>query len=131
MELDSITSDQIFQFLTRDNEGQKQPTKRFKYTLLKTLFNFIKNSSDPSFVNPCDNTVLKKTFRVAKGRQWLILEKNAVDEIIFRTDSPRDRLMLELMARGGMPIFPTLNGILEKSVIPRPVAGWRISSAKN
>src|SRR6056297_1007950 len=108
MELDSITSDHIFQFLTRDTEGQKQSTKRFKYTLLKTLINFIKNSSDPSFVNPCENAVLKKTFRVAKGRQWLILEKDAVDEIIFRTDNPRDRLMLELMARGGMRIGEVL-----------------------
>jgi integrase len=52
--------------------------------------------------------VLKKPFRVAKGRQWRILEKDAVDEIIFRTDSPRDRLMLELMARGGMRIGEVL-----------------------
>ena len=51
---------------------------------------------------------MKKTFRVAKGRQWTILEKDAVDEIIFRTDNPRDRLMLELMARGGMRIGEVL-----------------------
>ncbi|MGM0788202.1 MAG: tyrosine-type recombinase/integrase [Thermodesulfobacteriota bacterium] len=108
MELASITSDQIFQFLTQDTEGQKQSTKRFKYTLLKTLFNFIKDTSDPSFVNPCDTAVLKKTFRLPKGRQWIILEKDAVDEIIFRTDNPRDRLMLELMARGGMRIGEVL-----------------------
>ena len=42
LELASITSDHIFQFLTQDTEGQKQSTKRFKYTLLKILFNFIK-----------------------------------------------------------------------------------------
>jgi integrase len=108
MELFSITSDPITRFLTRDTEGRKQSTRRFKYTLLKTLFNFIKNSSEPSFVNPCDATVLKKTFRVAEGRQWVILEKDAVDEIIFRTDNPRDRLMLELMARGGMRIGEVL-----------------------
>jgi integrase len=108
MELASISSDHTFQFLTRDTEGQKQSTKRFKYALLKTFFNFIKNTSDPSFVNPCDATVLKKTFRVAKGRQWVILEKDTVDEIIFRTDNPRDRLMLELMARGGMRIGEVL-----------------------
>ena len=51
---------------------------------------------------------MKKTFRLAKGRQWIILEKDAVDEIIFRTDNSRDRLMLELMARGGMLIGEVL-----------------------
>ncbi|MBS3756894.1 MAG: site-specific integrase [Desulfobacterales bacterium] len=94
--------------MTQDTEGQKQTTKRFKYTLLKTLFNFIKDNENPALVNPCDSPVLKKTFRLAKGRQWIILEKDAVDEIIFRTDNPRDRLMLELMARGGMRIGEVL-----------------------
>jgi integrase len=51
---------------------------------------------------------MKKTFRIAKGRQWSILEKDVVDEIIFRTDNPRNRLMLELMARGGMRIGEVL-----------------------
>jgi integrase len=106
--LSSITSDYILQFLIQDTEGQKQSTKRYKYTLLKTLFNFARNTSDPSFVNPCETAVLKKTFRHAKGRQWTILEKDAVDEIIFRSDNPRDRLMLELMARGGMRIGEVL-----------------------
>ncbi|WP_291322189.1 site-specific integrase [Desulfonatronospira sp.] len=32
-----------------------------------------------------------------------------VDEIIFRTDNPRNRLILELMARGGMRIGEVLN----------------------
>jgi integrase/recombinase XerD len=31
-----------------------------------------------------------------------------VDEIIFRTRSPRDRLMLELMARGGLRVGEVL-----------------------
>jgi len=31
-----------------------------------------------------------------------------VDEIIFRTENPRNRLMLELMARGGMQIGEAL-----------------------
>ncbi len=59
-------------------------------------------------MNPCDTAVLKKTFRLAKRCQWIILEKDAVDEIFFRTDNPRDRLMLELMARGGMRIGEVL-----------------------
>ena len=51
---------------------------------------------------------MRKTFRLARGHQWTILEKDVVDEIIFRTDNPRNRLMLELMARGGMRIGEVL-----------------------
>jgi hypothetical protein len=42
---------------------------------------------------------LKKIFRVAKGHQWRILEKDIVDKVVFKMDNPRDRLMLELMDR--------------------------------
>jgi integrase len=52
--------------------------------------------------------VLKKSFRIPKGRTWTILEKDLVDEIIFKTEKPRNRLMLELMARGGMRIGEVL-----------------------
>ena len=42
----------------------------------------------------------------------MILEKDAVDEIIFRTRNQRNRLMMELMARSGLPIsslgFPSV-----------------------
>lgn len=94
--------------MIENSEGQKQTTKRFKYTLLKTFFNFFKNTVDQTFVNPCDSPMLSKTFRLTKGRQWTILEKDVVDEIIFKTDNPRNRLMLELMARGGMRIGEVL-----------------------
>ena len=47
-------------------------------------------------------------FRLPTGRQWTILEKDVVDEIIFRTNNTRNRLMLELMARGGMRIGEVL-----------------------
>ncbi len=59
-------------------------------------------------MNPCDTAALRKTFRSARGQQWIILEKDTVDEIIFKTDNPRNRLMLELMARGGMRIGEVL-----------------------
>ncbi|MFN2343968.1 MAG: tyrosine-type recombinase/integrase [Desulfonatronovibrio sp.] len=48
-------------------------------------------------------------FRQPTGRQWNILEKDVVDEIIFRTNNVRNRLILELMARGGMRIGEVLN----------------------
>ena len=49
-----------------------------------------------------------------------ILEKEIVDEIIFKTDNPRDRLMLELMARGGMRIGEVLK------LTPRDVNGRKL-----
>jgi len=41
--------------------------------------------------------------------QWNIVDKETIDEIIFRTTNARNRLMLELMARGGMRVGEVLN----------------------
>jgi integrase len=53
--------------------------------------------------------------------QWNILEKDTVDEIIFRTAKLRDRLLLELMARGAMRIGEvfklTPNDIAERKLL--------------
>ena len=48
--------------------------------------------------------MLKKLYRPAGLNRWPIIEKEVVDEVIFRTTKPRNRLILELMARGGMRI---------------------------
>jgi len=95
-------------FLTKISEGTKQTTKKLRYTLLSAFFNFIKISIDPDFQNPCDTPALKKLFRAGKPNQLKIIEKDAVDEIIFGTQNPRNRLILELMARGGMRIGEVL-----------------------
>ncbi len=34
--------------------------------------------------NSCDTAMLRKTFRSARGQQWTILEKDTIDEIIFK-----------------------------------------------
>ena len=47
-------------------------------------------------------------FKRPKPPQWTIIEKEVMDEIIFKTDKPRDRIMLELMARAGMRIGEVL-----------------------
>jgi integrase len=95
--------------LNQLTEGTKQTTKRIRYANLKTFFNFVISTFDFKFHNPCDTPVLKKIFREAKLPSWSIIEKDVVDEIIFRTDNPRNRLILELMARGGMRIGEVLN----------------------
>ena len=90
------------------SDGTKQSTKKLRFTLLSAFFNYIKNSVDPDFQNPCDNPGLKNLFRAGKQIQFKILEKDVVDEIIFRTSSTRNRLMLELMARGCMKVGEVL-----------------------
>lgn len=65
-ELDSLTSEEVFTFLTEFTEGTKQSTKRLRYSLLSSFFNSIKNSIDPEFQNPCNTQILRKAFRFAK-----------------------------------------------------------------
>ncbi len=107
-EMSMISSDDIMNFLVSVTEGHKSSTKKLKYSLLKTFCNFFKNSIDQSISNPCDSPILKKTFKAAKSQPWTILDKDVVDEIIFKTGNLRNRLMLELMARGGMRIGEVL-----------------------
>jgi integrase/recombinase XerD len=107
-ELQSLSPDEILSFLTQVTEGNKQLTKHTRYSYLSSFFNFIKTNNDPSLQNPCDSQMMRKLFKITEIPQWKILEKDVVDEIIFRTIKPRNRLILELMARGGMRIGKVL-----------------------
>jgi len=106
--LEDITTERVLSFLNRITEGKKRQTKRTRYSHLLAFFNFIKNHINQDFRNPCDNPMLKKLFRARPSYNWNIIEKETVDEVIFRTSKPRNRLMLELMARGGMRISEVL-----------------------
>jgi len=106
--IEDMTTKRILSFLNRITEGRKQHTKKTRYSHLFAFFNFIKNQIDQDFRNPCDNPMLKKLFRTKPSYRWNIIEKETVDEIIFRTSKPRNRLILELMARGGMRIGEVL-----------------------
>jgi integrase/recombinase XerD len=106
--LEEITTENALSFLNRVTEGKKRQTKRTRYSHLSAFFNFIKNHIDQNFRNPCDTPMLKKLFRARPSYHWNIIEKETVDEVVFRTSKPRNRLMLELMARGGMRINEVL-----------------------
>jgi integrase len=94
--------------LNKITEGRKQQTKRTRYANITSFFNFIKNNVDIEINNPCSNQILKKLFRSPPIIHWDIIEKETIDEIIFRTTKTRNRLILELMARGGMRIGEVL-----------------------
>ena len=106
--LEDMTTDKILPFINRITDGKKPTTKRTRYSHLLSFFNFIKNNINSEFRNPCDTPLLKKLFRARPSHNWIPLEKETIDEIIFRTSKPRNRLMLELMARGGMRISEVL-----------------------
>ncbi len=114
-ELVSITPDEVLSFLTALTDGRKQSIKRSRYAALSAFFSLIQNALDPQLQNPCKTSMLKKLFRPAKAPNWKILEKETVDEVIFRTSKPRNRIILELMARGGMRIGEVL-GLRAKDV---------------
>ena len=106
--LEDITTERVLSFLNRITEGRKKQTKKTRYSHLLAFFNFIKNNIDQDFRNPCDTPMLKKLFRARPSYNWNIIEKETVDEVIFRTYNQRNRLILELMARGGMRISEVL-----------------------
>ena len=133
-ELETITSDEILTFLTQIDGGKKQTTKRVRYSLLKAFFNFVKNTIDPNLQNPCDAPIMRKIFKAPKLVQWTILEKEIVDEIIFRQTNIRNRIMLELMARAGLRVGEVLKlrpkDIEDQKLVTRdPKSGREVESA--
>jgi len=94
-----------------------------RYAHLCSFFNFIRNNIDPNSPNPCDTPMIRKLYRERVALRWEIIEKETVDEIIFRTTNVRNRLILELMARGGMRIGEvlklTLSDIQDRKLILR------------
>lgn len=107
-DLASVSQEEVLNFLLRLTKDNKQATKRNRYTVLSSFYNFSINSSLPALVNPCNASIMKKIFKRPQTSQWRIVDKETVDEIIFRTTDRRNRLILELMARGGMRIGEVL-----------------------
>ena len=107
-DLETINSDEVLSFLRSISSDTKQATKRLRYIILHSFFSFIINTFDDKIQNPCNRPILRKIFRNKKHTPWTILEKETVDEIIFKASNPRNRLLLELMARGGMRIGEVL-----------------------
>lgn len=108
MEMEELTVDTIQEFLESITTGRKPQTREIRYAHLTSFFNFVHNNLIPKFQNPCDSPLLRKLFRPKITTNWNIMEKEAIDEIIFRSNKARNRLILELMARGGMRIGEVL-----------------------
>jgi integrase/recombinase XerD len=107
--LDSLQSDEMYQFLEHFTEGSAKSTRRLRYAQLKAFFNFIIDKCHHDMKNPCNTPLLSKTFRMPRQVPRTILDKETVDEMIYNTKSPRNRLILELQARCGLRIGELLN----------------------
>lgn len=126
--IEGITTDEVMSFLNRITEGTKQQTKRTRYAHLSAFFNFIRNNINHELNNPCDTPMLKKLFKNTGLARWNTIGKDTIDEIIFKAEKIRNRLLLELMARGGMRIGEVLkltpNDVNEKKLtIRNPKSG--------
>ena len=127
-DLTELSSEKILRFFNIVTEGCKPQTKRVRFSHLSSFFNFLKNNRDLNFENPCELPMLRKLFRPTVTVNWTILEKETGDEIIFRTTKIRNRLILKLMARGGMRIGEVLKPIFvdiqdRKLILKAPKSG--------
>ena len=132
--IESISSQDLYQFLLLLTEGRARTTARLRYAQLKSFFNFTIERTGAPMTNPCNDPLLSKTFRAPRMKQREIIGREVVDEIIYRCQKPRDRLILELQARCGMRIGEVL-GLLASDVngrrltIRRPKSGREEESA--
>ncbi len=106
--IDKVTPDETLTFFNRLTMGNRPYTKRIRYSQLFCFFDFIRNNIQPDTINPCDMPMIRKLYRHKVTTKWEVIEKDVVDEVIFRTTKVRDRLILELMARGAMRIGEVL-----------------------
>jgi len=113
--INAITTEEIITFLATITEGRRQNTKRTRYTTLSAYFNLIVNTLQPEIRNPCLSPAVKSLFQKPKTTHWTIYDKDTIDEAIFRTLNIRNRILLELMARGGMRIGEAL-GLKPKDI---------------
>jgi integrase/recombinase XerD len=107
-ELKTISSEEIFQFLELLTEHTSRSTKRHRYSQLKAFFNFIIMNYEQQLRNTVDAPLMRKSFRLPKPKHREIISKELIDEVIFNSRNPRDRLILELQSRCGARIGEVL-----------------------
>ena len=82
-DLASISHEDVLNFLLLLTKNNKQATKRNRYSVLSSFYNFSINTALPALSNPCNTAVIKKIFKRPQAIQWQIIDKETVDEIIF------------------------------------------------
>ena len=131
---DSIGSDEVFQFLERVTGDRSKSTRRLRYAQVKALFNFLIDKCNLNMKNPCNAPLLSKAFKTPKQVARRILDREIVEELIYNTQTLRDRLILELQARCGLRIGEALkikvSDVMDrKLVLNEPKSGKELEVA--
>jgi len=105
----SIKEAEIIEFISHITKNCVLSTKNNRVGALKAFYNFIIEVTDADFQNPCSRPIMKKLYKNVRFSAPKLLEKDLIDEIIFRTTNTRNRLILELIGRFGMRIGEVLN----------------------
>jgi len=66
--IESIKADEILQFLEDLTVHDAKSTRRLRYAQIKTFFNFIIDECNLNIKNPCNASILSKTFRIPKQK---------------------------------------------------------------
>jgi integrase/recombinase XerD len=107
-EVENIDPEKICRFLDTLTEGLSRSTKHLRYAQVKSFYNFIIDSQRLNIKNPCSTKQLFKSYKNNMRHPRKIFDKETIDELIFKSKSERDRLILELQARCGMRIGEVL-----------------------
>ena len=105
----SINSEDSYHFLEIITENSSKSTKRHRYSQLKAFFNFVISNYLPDLKNPLDSPFMRKMFPQPKPKQREVISKALIDEVIFNSQSLRNRLILELQCRCGARVGEVLN----------------------
>jgi site-specific recombinase XerD len=108
-EVVSVSPDDIGRFLEECTDGLSKSTRHLRYAQMKAFFNYTIELNGLDIKSPCNGGSLSKTFKNAQHKPRKILDKETVDEIIFKSRGPRYRLILELQSRCGLRIGEVLN----------------------
>lgn len=107
--LGNISESEIIDFISNIAGNCSPSTKNSRVSVIRAFYNFIIEIADAAFPNPCLRPMIRKLFKNPRHQSPKLLDKDLIDEIIFRTTNERNRLVLELMGRAGMRIGEVLN----------------------
>ncbi len=107
-ELERLSGEEIYGFLSNLTRHAAPSTARLRYAQLTALVTFAIERFELAIPNPCQAPLLRKTFRAPRPPLRPSLDRDAIEELIYRTTVLRTRLLLELQARCGLRIGEVL-----------------------
>ncbi len=79
-DLASVSQEEVLEFLLSMTRNNKQATKRNRYSVLASFYNFSINTGLPGLTNPCNTAVVREIFKRPQAIQWNIVDKETVDD---------------------------------------------------